>query len=199
MFGTVDTGKGWRSQVCPRAIGGIDTCHKMRHSLPLPTVTYICMGELPHFHHGPTTSFLHSQPIQTPPSGPLAKCSFGMIPLSHHSVDRSPRAFHSSTKYNVVRASCFEVVRASVESRKLFLDGSLCLAGKGVTMHRCIDASRYLGRRYVYRIATQVSRYFFFFNISHTWLLALFALFVTHTQRGLCCASFFLSFKGTFG
>ena len=34
---------------------------------------------------------------------------------------------------------------------------------KGVTMHRCIDASRYLGRRYVYRIVTQVSRYFFFF------------------------------------
>ena len=62
-------------------------------------------------------------------SVPLAKCSFGMIPLSRHSVDRSPRAFHSST-HNVVRASCFEVVRASVESRKLFLDGSLCLAGR---------------------------------------------------------------------
>ena len=30
---------------------------------------------------------------------------------------------------------------------------------KGVTMHRCIFASRYLGRRYVYRIVTQVSRY----------------------------------------
>ena len=51
-----------------------------------------------------------------------------MIPLlSRHSVDRSPRAFHTST-HNVVRASCFEVVIASVESRKLFLDGSLCLA-----------------------------------------------------------------------
>ena len=36
-------------------------------------------------------------------------------------------------------------------------------------------------------------------NISHTWLLALFALFVAHTQRGLCCASFIVSFKGTFG
>ena len=62
-------------------------------------------------------------------SEPLAKCSFGMIPLSHHSVDRSPRAFHSST-HNVVRASCCEVVRAYVESRKLFLDGSMCLAGR---------------------------------------------------------------------
>ena len=61
------------------------------------------------------------------PSVPLAKCSFGMIPLSRHSVDRSPRAFHSST-HNVVRASCFEVVSGSVESRKLFLEGSLCLA-----------------------------------------------------------------------
>ena len=29
----------------------------------------------------------------------------------------------------MVRASCFEVARASVESRKRFLDGSLCLAG----------------------------------------------------------------------
>ena len=73
VFGTVDTGKGWNSQVCPRAIEGITSCHKMRHSLSLPTVTYICMGELPHFHHGPTTSFLHSQPIQAPPSGPGLK------------------------------------------------------------------------------------------------------------------------------
>ena len=62
-------------------------------------------------------------------SVPLAKSSFGMMSLSRHSVDRSPRAFHSST-HNVVRASCFEVSSASVESRKLFLDGSLCLAGR---------------------------------------------------------------------
>ena len=33
VFGTVDTGNGWHSQVCPHAIGGINTCHKMRHSL----------------------------------------------------------------------------------------------------------------------------------------------------------------------
>ena len=77
VFGTVDTGKGWTSQVCPRAIGGITTRHKMRHSLSLPTVTYICMGELPHFHHSPTTSFLHSQPIQAPPSGPGFVCAAG--------------------------------------------------------------------------------------------------------------------------
>ena len=62
-------------------------------------------------------------------SMPLAKCSFGMIPLSRHSVDRSPMAFHSSS-HNVVRPSCFEVLSASVESIKLFLDGSLCLAGR---------------------------------------------------------------------
>ena len=42
-------------------LGGITTCHKMRHGLSLPTVTYVCTGELPHFHHIPTTSFLHSQ------------------------------------------------------------------------------------------------------------------------------------------
>ena len=52
-----------------------------------------------------------------------------MIPLSCHSVDCSPRAFHSST-HNVVRASCFEVLSASVESCKLILDKSLCLAGR---------------------------------------------------------------------
>ena len=69
----------------------------MRHSLSLPTVKYICMRELPHFHHGPTSS----------------------LPLSRHSVDLSPRAFHSST-HTVVRASCFEVVSASVESIMLF-------------------------------------------------------------------------------
>ena len=78
-FGTVDTGKGWHSQVCPRAIGGISTCHKMIHSLSLPTVTYICMRALPHFHHGTTTSFLHSQPIQTPPSGPGLICAAGQV------------------------------------------------------------------------------------------------------------------------
>ena len=53
-----------------------------------------------------------------------------MIPLSRHSVDRSPWAFHFST-HNVVRTSCFEVVSASVESRKLFLDGIPC-AWQGV-------------------------------------------------------------------
>ena len=40
----------------------------------------------------------------------------------------------------MVRASCFEVVSASVESRKLFLDGIMCLAqgvgpGVGVSSH----------------------------------------------------------------
>ena len=46
MFGTVDTGKGWNSQVCSRAIVGITTCHKMRHSMSLPTVTCICISYL---------------------------------------------------------------------------------------------------------------------------------------------------------
>ena len=46
-------------------------------------------------------------------SVPLARCSFGMIPLLRHSVDRPPRAFHSST-HNVVRTYCVEVLSASV-------------------------------------------------------------------------------------
>ena len=58
VFGTVDTGKSWDSQVCPHIIGDITTCHKMRHSLSLPTVIYICMRELPHFRRGPTSSFV---------------------------------------------------------------------------------------------------------------------------------------------
>ena len=97
MFGTVDTGKGWKSQVCPRAIGGITTCHKMRHSLSLPTVTYICMGELPHFHHSPTTSFLHSQPIQAPPSGPGLVCAAGQMFIWDDPSTNRIRCFTSRT------------------------------------------------------------------------------------------------------
>ena len=108
----------------------------MRHSLSLPTVTYTCTSVWESFHiftmtrQRPFCTLSRCKLLQVDQgsSVPLAKCSFGMIPLSRHSVDRSPWAFHSST-HNVVRASCFEVVRASVESRKLFLDGSLCLAG----------------------------------------------------------------------
>ena len=81
---------------------------------------------------------------------PVAKCSFGMIHLSRHSVDRSPRALHSST-HNAMRASCFEVLSASVESIKpvsgwkpvlgrafaiawmfriIFLEAAICVVGK---------------------------------------------------------------------
>ena len=58
---------------------GASTRHKMRHSQSLPTVTCICMRELPHFYNGPTTSFLHSQPIQTPPSGPGLICAASQV------------------------------------------------------------------------------------------------------------------------
>ena len=56
MFGTVDAGNGWHS---------LSTCNwghhhnKMRHSQVL-SYAYFCMRELPHFHRGPTSSFLHS-------------------------------------------------------------------------------------------------------------------------------------------
>ena len=101
---------GWESQVCPRAIGGITTCHKMRHSLSLPTVIsvwesfhiFIIARQRPFC----TLSRFKRLQVDQGSSVPLAKGSFGMIPLSHHSVDRSPRAFHSFT-HNVVRASCF--------------------------------------------------------------------------------------------
>ena len=77
-------------------------------------------------------------------SVPLANCSFGSIPLSRHSVDRSPRAFNSST-HNVVRASCFEVLNVYVESRKLFLDGSLYLAGRW-PWSECLGSSSWMQR-----------------------------------------------------
>ena len=104
MFGTVDTGKGWHSQVCPRTIGGIYTCHKMRHSLSLPTVTYICMREFSHVHHGPTASFLHCQPIQTPPSGPGYICATGTLRTYHVFCtfcvsERSTSMFFSTVRY----------------------------------------------------------------------------------------------------
>ena len=60
-------------------------------------------------------------------------CESGILPTElprSTPVDRSPRVLHSST-HNVVRASWFEVLTACVESRKLFLDGSLCWAGVG--------------------------------------------------------------------
>ena len=130
VFGS-DTGKGCYSQVFTRAIGGITTCHKMRHSLSLTTFGYICLRELPLFHHGPTSSFqtLSRSKLLQVDQGlyvTLANCSFWVVPPSRNSVDLSPRAFHSST-HNVVRATCFEVFSASVESIKLFLDGRLLL------------------------------------------------------------------------
>ena len=47
---------------------------------------------------------------------------------------------------------------ASMGATKIIMINTYII-NKGVTMHRCIDASRYLGRRYVY--------FFFFFLKSH--------------------------------
>ena len=77
------------------AIGGITTCHKMRHCLSLPTVTSVWDS----FHiftmarHRPfcTLSRFKLLQVDQGSSVPLAKCSFGMIPLSRHSFDRSPK------------------------------------------------------------------------------------------------------------
>ena len=96
VFGTVDIGQSWYSQVCPRAIWGITTCHKMRHSLSLTTVTHIMARQRPFC----TLSRFNSSKWTRDHLCPLAKCSFGMIPLSRHSVDLSPRVFHSSTPDN---------------------------------------------------------------------------------------------------
>ena len=86
----------------------------MIHSLSLPTFTYICMGQLSHFHPGrlrpfSTLSRFILLQVDQVSSVPLAMCSFRMIPLSRHSVDRSQRAFHSST-HNVVRTTRWKAV-----------------------------------------------------------------------------------------
>ena len=47
----------------------------------------------------------------------------------------------------------------------LHQDKQSLLIIRGVTMHRCIDASRYMAPRYAYRIATQISRYFRRYNM----------------------------------
>ena len=164
MFGTVDTGKGWKSQVCPRAIGGITTCHKMRHSLSLPTVTYICMGEPPHFHYSPTTSFLHSQPIQAPPSGPGLVCAVGQVfiwdypsvsPLSWSFTKGVPLLYpQCGTSILFWGVKCFCWVKKAVSgwkpvlgralamewvSRVIFLEAAICIGG---------NLSAYVGRGY---------------------------------------------------
>ena len=161
MFGTVDTGKGWPSQVCPRAIGSITTCYNMIHSLSLPTGTYICQQSFHIFIIARhlrlfTLSRFKLLHVDQGSSVPLAKCPFGMIHLSRHSVERSPRALHSST-HSVVRASClrcFRWVKKAVSgwkpvlgralamewmSRVIFLEATVCVAG---------NISAYVGRGY---------------------------------------------------
>ena len=161
MFGTVDIDKCWYSQVCPVAIGGIITCHKMRHR------GLVCLYPQSRLFETASTfslwpdivlSVLSADKLTRGSSVPLAKCSFGMIPLSRHSVDRSPRVLHSST-HNVVRASCFEVLSACVKTRSCFwmevcvsralamawmcgsnfLEAAICVAG---------NLSAYVGRGY---------------------------------------------------
>ena len=79
------------------------------HSMSLSTVTYICMRESLHIfimaRQRPFCTLSRFKLLHVDHGLP-AKCSFGMIPLSRHSVNLSPRGFHSST-HNVVRASCF--------------------------------------------------------------------------------------------
>ena len=162
MFGTV--GKGWDSQVCPRAIGDINTCHKMRHSLSIPTVTYVCMGELPHFHHGPTSSYLHSQPIQTPPSGPGLICAADQVfiwddpsvtPLSWSFTKGVPLLYpQCGTSILFWGGKSFCWIKKAVSgwkpvlgrelamewvSRVIFLEAAICVAG---------NLSAYMGKGY---------------------------------------------------
>ena len=85
------------------------------------------------------------------------------------------------------------------------------LTVKVVTMHRCIailgpairvsyrDPSiAILKKKNTTAVGQGHQQFKKKISVTHGFL-ALFALFVAHTQRGLCCASFIVSFKGTFG
>ena len=95
-------------------------------------------------------------------SVPLVKSLFGMIPLPRHSVDRSPRAFHFST-HNVVRASCSEVLTSFVESRKLFMDGSLWLAGHW-PWSGCLGSTSWKQRSELLAVYIQLISYYVLLN-----------------------------------
>ena len=64
------------------------------------------------------------------------------IPLSRYLFGHSRTVVHTYT-HNVVRASCVEMISASVESRKRFLYGSLCLAR---LWSGCIESSSWRQR-----------------------------------------------------
>ena len=136
----------------------------MRYSLSLPTVTHICMGELPHLHYGLTTSFLHSQPIQTPPSGPGLICAASqMFSWDDPSVTSISRPFTNGVPllYPLCGTSilcwggkCFCRIKKAVSglkpvlgrtlamewvSRVIFLEAAICVAG---------NLSAYVGKGY---------------------------------------------------
>ena len=158
MFGTIDTGKGWNSN------WGQSTRHEMRHSLSLPTVTHICMRELPPFHYGSTSTFLHPQPIKTPPSGPGFIFAAGQVfiwddpavtPLSWSFTKDIPLLYPQCGTTNLFWGiKCFCWVRKAVSgwkpvlgralamewvSRVIFLEAAICFAG---------HLSAYVGRGY---------------------------------------------------
>ena len=141
----------------------------MRHSLSRPTVTCICMGELPQFHHGPTTSFLHSQPIQTSPSGPGLICAAGLVfiwddpsvtPLSWSFTKGVPLLYpQCGTSILFWGGKCFCWIKKAVSgwkpvlgravamewvSRVIFLEAAICVAGNlSANVGRGYPASAY--------------------------------------------------------
>ena len=58
-----------------------------------------------------------------------------------------------------VNGSFADTITYLTDNEKMGPKNVQCILDRVVTMHRCIDASRYLGRRYAYCIATYVSRY----------------------------------------
>ena len=83
LFDTVDTGKGWVGIARPAHVQLGASTHVIRwYIVCLSPVTCMTLRELPHFHHGSTSSFLYSQSIQAPPSGPGLNCAAGKVYLT---------------------------------------------------------------------------------------------------------------------
>ena len=97
------------------------------------------MRELPYFHHGPTSSFLHSQPIQTPPSGPGLVCAAGQV-FIWDDPSVTPLSWSFAKGVPLFDPQCGTSTLAMVWMyRVILLEAAVCVVG---------NLSAYVGRGY---------------------------------------------------
>ena len=171
MIGTVDIGKVGiarsvhvQSAASPHVIRSYIVCFSpYSHTSAWESVHIFTMARLRPFC---TLSRFKLLQVDQGSSVPLTKSSFGMIPLSRHSVDRSPRVFHAST-HNVVRSTPYDHLvlrcvtyhwsRTGPPYRRKYdlqnwdqLYGHYrCIPAMHSNEHRMLTVLDILGRRYV--------------------------------------------------